>query len=54
MGEKPLVERMRHLLSLTASLCGSNFPAEKCDDLRTVPAACRHLGLLWKITDDRL
>ncbi|EER02351.1 hypothetical protein Pmar_PMAR006673 [Perkinsus marinus ATCC 50983] len=41
-------------LILMASLCGSNFPAEKCDDLRTVPAACRHLGLLWKITDDRL
>ncbi|KAF4692612.1 hypothetical protein FOZ60_013093 [Perkinsus olseni] len=35
-------------------LCGSRFPANKCDDLRAISAPCRHLGLLWKIDDDRL
>lgn len=52
LGERKLVRRFKSIMQAIAVLCGSEFPEEKCDNLRKTSTPVRHLGVEWRIDRD--
>ncbi|KAF4647514.1 hypothetical protein FOL47_004498, partial [Perkinsus chesapeaki] len=49
LGEQALVFRFKSIIRAIAPLCGSEFPDNKCDDLREMSSPVRHLGVWWSV-----